>query len=66
MARRPLYFIPLFILLCFTSNELFAQPTWTLDPFGNEKKPEKYEEKILGSEKTATKKFTFTRRFIQN
>lgn len=66
MARRPLYFIPLFVLLCFTSNELFAQPTWTLDPFGNEKKPEKYEEKILGSEKTATKKFTVTRRFIQN
>ncbi len=66
MERRPLYFIPLFILLFFSVNELFAQPTWTIDPFGNEKKPEKYEEKILGSEKTATKKFTFSRRFIQN
>lgn len=43
-----------------------AQPSWTLDPFGSEKKPEKYEEKQLGSEKTATKKFTVLRRFTQN
>lgn len=50
-------------MLAFSSA---AQPTWTLDPFGKEKKPKKYEEKVLGSEKTATKKFTPFRRFIQN
>ena len=44
----------------------FAQPTWTLDPFGKEKKPEKFEERTLGSERTATKKFTLPRHFIQN
>jgi Tfp pilus assembly protein PilF len=43
-----------------------AQPTWTFDPFGKEKKPKEYEEKKLGSEKTADKKFTRLRRFIQN
>ena len=43
-----------------------AQPTWTFDPFGKEKKPKEYEEKKLGSEKTADKKFTKLRRFIQN
>ena len=43
-----------------------AQPTWTIDPFGKEKKPEQYEEKKLGSEKTAEKKFTTFRHFLQN
>ncbi|MEO6669084.1 MAG: tetratricopeptide repeat protein [Ferruginibacter sp.] len=66
MARRTVYLTPVFILLCLFSNKTFAQPTWTLDPFGNEKKPEKYEEKVLGSEKTATKKFGIVRHFIQN
>ncbi|MBX2887306.1 MAG: tetratricopeptide repeat protein [Ferruginibacter sp.] len=55
------------ILLCsFLGLNGFSQPNWTLDPFGKEKKPEKYEEKMLGSEKTATKKFTPFRHFIQN
>ncbi len=57
---------PFFILLCILSTPVFAQPTWTLDPFGKEKKPEKYEEKKLGSEKTADKKFTTFRRLVQN
>lgn len=43
-----------------------AQPTWTFDPFGKEKKPEKYENRKLGSEKTADKKFTVVRNFYQN
>jgi tetratricopeptide (TPR) repeat protein len=43
-----------------------AQPAWTFDLFGKEKKPEKYEEKLLASEKTATKKFGVVRRFFQN
>jgi tetratricopeptide (TPR) repeat protein len=43
-----------------------AQPAWTFDIFGKEKKPEKYEEKLLPSEKTANKKFGLVRRFLQN
>jgi tetratricopeptide (TPR) repeat protein len=43
-----------------------AQPAWTFDIFGKEKKPEKYEEKLLASEKTGTKKFGVVRRFMQN
>ncbi len=52
--------------IVFLQSHVQAQPTWTFNPFGNEKKPEKYEEKMLGSEKTATKKFTFFRKLTQN
>lgn len=52
-------------LMCI-SFAVHAQPTWTLDPFGKEKKPEKYEEKRLASEKTGEKKFGPVRRAIQN
>ena len=45
---------------------VIAQPTWTIDPFGKEKKPEKFENRKLGSEKTAEKKFTVVRNFYQN
>jgi tetratricopeptide (TPR) repeat protein len=57
-----------FLLSCFIilSNLVYAQPGWTIDLFGKEKKPEKYEEKLLPSEKTASKKFTVVRRFLQN
>lgn len=48
------------------SATLLAQPGWTIDPFGKEKKPEKYEEKKLASEKTGEKKFGTVRKFIQN
>lgn len=47
-------------------NKAYAQPTWTLDPFGKEKKPVKFEERKLGSERTADKKFTRKRHFLQN
>jgi tetratricopeptide (TPR) repeat protein len=55
-------------LFFFTSytQQLQAQPTWTIDPFGKEKKPQKFENRKLGSEKTANKKFTKPRRFFQN
>ncbi len=43
-----------------------AQPSWTFEPFGKEKKPEKYEEKKLASEKTGEKKFGTVRRILQN
>ena len=42
--------------------ELFAQPSLSFDL----KKPKKFENKKLGSEKTADKKFTLPRRFVQN
>ena len=58
----------IFCSLCFAFlwHLSIAQPGWTIDPFGKEKKPEEYENKKLGSEKTADKKFTVTRRIIQN
>src|SRR4026209_879852 len=54
------------LALCLFSSNVFAQPTWTLDPFGKEKKPVQYEEKKLPSEKTGEKKFNAWRRFKQN
>ncbi len=67
MKGRKIYFLPFFLLLSLFSPDLYAQqPTWTIDPFGREKKPEQYEEKKLGSEKTADKKFTTVRRIVQN
>jgi tetratricopeptide (TPR) repeat protein len=53
-----------YLLSC--SSLLMAQPGWTFDPFGKEKKPEKYEEKKLASEKTGDKKFGTVRKFLQN
>ncbi len=51
---------------CLVSSCAVAQPTWTLNPFGKEKKPEQYEEKKLASERTGEKKFTKLRRFAHN
>ncbi len=51
--------------VCY-STKIIAQPVWTIDPFGKEKKPEKYEEKKLASEKTGEKKFKGLRKFLQN
>ena len=64
---RPKFFSGIiFTCLLCTSSGILAQATWTLDPFGKEKKPEKYEEKVLASEKTGEKKFGPVRKFIQN
>lgn len=59
--------LKLILFVCFSCfvTASFAQPTWTIDPFGKEKKPAQYEEKILASEKT-DKKLTTFRRIIQN
>lgn len=66
MPKRTITFIlSFFVLLSFFSKAV-AQPTWTIDPFGKSKKPEKYENRKLGSEKTADKKFTKKRHLIQN
>src|SRR5690242_9581561 len=66
MLKRTIAFTFLFVVFTTCFNKAIAQPGWTLDPFGNQKKPEKYEERKLGSEKTADKKFTTTRHFLQN
>ena len=63
-------FLPAFLLavVCIFMNiALLAQaPTWTIDLLGKEKKPEKFENRKLGSEKMADKKFTVVRHFFQN
>jgi len=48
------------------SATAFSQPKWTFDLFGREEKPPQYEEKLLASEKTDSKKFTIFRHFIHN
>jgi len=54
------------ILLCLISATAFSQPKWTFELFGREEKPPQYEEKLLASEKTDSKKFTIFRHFIHN
>lgn len=66
MPHRKHFSVLFFFILVISSGTVYAQPTWTFDPFGREKKPEKYEDKKLASEKTADKKFTTFRRFLQN
>ncbi len=66
MLKRTINTLLFYLILSGLSVPAFAQPTWTLDPFGKEKKPEKFEERKLGSEKTADKKFTVVRNFYQN
>ena len=48
--------------MVFCSSAVIGQPNLSFDL----KKPPKFENKILGSEKTGNKKFTVPRRFIQN
>lgn len=62
-TNSPLF---IFLILCGFSIPALAQPTWTIDPFGKQKKPEKFENRKLGSEKTADKKFTVVRNAYQN
>ena len=59
---KKLFIIPCILFSCVC----LAQPAWTFDILGKEKKPEKYEEKLLASEKTGTKKFGVARKFLQN
>src|ERR1700712_5359201 len=66
MLKRTFVFILLFFAFNAFFTKAFAQPSWTFDPFGKEKKPEKYEDRKLGSEKTADKKFSTSRHLIQN
>src|SRR4249920_1799897 len=66
MLTRTISPLFIFLILSGLSLPVLSQPTWTIDPFGKEKKPEKYENRKLGSEKTADKKFTVVRNFYQN
>jgi outer membrane protein assembly factor BamD (BamD/ComL family) len=66
MLKKTISAIIIFTVVCMAFFKSEAQPTWTLDPFGKEKKPEKYETRKLGSEKTADKKFTKSRHLLQN
>ncbi len=66
MRQRTAFLSFLFLFCSFLCSHVIAQPTWTLDPFGKEKKPEQYEDKLLPSEKTGNKKFTVMKRFMQN
>lgn len=52
----------LFILLIFTLPKIYAQPTLSFDL----KKPKKFENRKLASEKTEDRKFHVVRRFTQN
>lgn len=66
MPKTPSILFFVLIAACFGSLAAVAQPTWTLDPFGKEKKPAEYEEKKLASEKTGEIKFTRFRRVLHN
>jgi len=66
MLKQIFRILPVLFSSFLIVHDAQAQPTWTLDPFGREKKPQKFEERKLGSEKTAEKKFTVPRNVIQN
>ena len=66
MLKRIFFTAVLTTFLCSFFNHIVAQPTWTIDLLGKEKKPEKFENRKLGSERMADKKFTLVRRFFQN
>jgi len=66
MLKRTTGSAIIFFLFAALPKIAMAQPTWTLDPFGKEKKPQQFENRTLGSERTADKKFTVPRQFIQN
>ena len=66
MLKRTINLLLIFLILLGLPFFVLSQPTWTFDPFGKEKKPEKFENKKLGSEKTADKKNTAARLYYQN
>ena len=66
MLKKTINTFYIFLFFVGSPALVLAQPTWTIDPFGKEKKPEKFENRKLGSEKTADKKFTVMRNFYQN
>ena len=47
-------------------NNAFTQPSWTINLLDSSKRDKKFEERKLGSEKMAEKKFTVVRHIFQN
>lgn len=67
MSKRIIILVFLLCTTCRFLNTIEAQaPTWTIDLLGKEKKPEQFQDRKLGSEKMAEKKFTPLRHFFQN
>jgi tetratricopeptide (TPR) repeat protein len=67
MRNRVFLIAAFFALLVTHANRVFAQPAWTVDLLDKEaNKPAKYDDRQLGSEKSAEKKFTRFRHFVQN
>jgi tetratricopeptide (TPR) repeat protein len=59
---RNIYSTAFFVILCLTFSQGHTQTGFSFDI----KKPEQYDDRVLGSEKSETKKFTLPRRFTQN
>ncbi|MFN8244008.1 MAG: hypothetical protein U0X40_08140 [Ferruginibacter sp.] len=65
--QKRIFVFSLLTLVCLQfANSALAQPTWTYDLFGKIKKPTQFENRKLGSEKMADKKFTVYRNVVQN
>ena len=62
IITRLLFFLGLFL---FVINS-YAQPSWTINLLDSAKRDKKFEERKLGSEKMANKKFTIVRHIFQN
>ncbi len=60
--NRKIYSTGLLLILCFTFSQGHAQLGFSFDI----KKPEQFDDRVLGSEKSEAKKFTLPRRFTQN
>ncbi len=65
---KTIFLSALFIIFfSFNTALVYAQPpVWTINLLDSTKKPEKFFERKLGSEKMADKKFTIVRHFFQN
>jgi hypothetical protein len=67
MPQRIFQIFIVFFLFTVLANKILAQPIWSIQLLDStEKKPAKFEEFQLGSEKGAEKKFGAYRRFMQN
>lgn len=66
MHKRIIFrFITILLFISFI-NTSFAQPAWTINLLDSSKRSKKFEERKLGSEKMAEKKFTKIRHVFQN
>lgn len=66
MLQRTKTLLFIFLIMSGFSIPAICQPSWTFEPFGKQKKSEKFENRKLGSEKTIEKKFTVPRNIYQN